>query len=393
MKKLLVSSFVSFGLLSPAAALATTVYYQPTPYPLTATSTPHYLEGWVPSVYYSQQFQQNDYLEIGGWFDTYRSYLQFNLEGLPSVATTTLWLMPYDRASGSPTAVDYYQVTGSWDASMTWSTQPTVTYLGQITAPTYGMWYGVDITSLYNGWKDGTYTNYGLRLDPDTNNNNWETSRSSRYTVDDSVRPELQLDFTAPVTVPNFKLPLPGDLSWLVSTEPGGWDCKPNYQDTAHTGINYFSIDFPAANEQGDYSFDVGGSSTSSIPVIAAADGKVAEVGTNPTAPNGNYIVVDHDSDGDLGTGFSTRYLHLKYAPSLSINDPVSQGDLLGFMGNTGSTTGTDLHFGTRYDNSGSSTSTVQYVTNEGLILKSYQTECDGSGNYDRYYPSTNQDY
>ncbi|MDO4863761.1 MAG: peptidoglycan DD-metalloendopeptidase family protein [Ruminococcus sp.] len=62
----------------------------------------------------------------------------------------------------------------------------------------------------------------------------------------------------------------------------------------------------------------------------------------------GNYVVISHD-----GT-YSTLYGHLTSA-AVSVGDYVNQGDVIGYVGSTGWSTGEHLHFevyvnGTRYD-------------------------------------------
>lgn len=52
----------------------------------------------------------------------------------------------------------------------------------------------------------------------------------------------------------------------------------------------------------------------------------------------GNYIIVKHD-------GFETLYAHMKTASILSVGDLVEAGDLLGYVGSTGRSTGPHLHF------------------------------------------------
>jgi murein DD-endopeptidase MepM/ murein hydrolase activator NlpD len=73
-------------------------------------------------------------------------------------------------------------------------------------------------------------------------------------------------------------------------------------------------------------------------PIYAAADGVV--VGVGPNGRYGNWIQIDHA--GKL----STVYGHLSsFAPDLEAGKAVSRGDLLGFVGSTGRSTGAHLHF------------------------------------------------
>jgi murein DD-endopeptidase MepM/ murein hydrolase activator NlpD len=73
-------------------------------------------------------------------------------------------------------------------------------------------------------------------------------------------------------------------------------------------------------------------------PVYAASDGIV--IGAAPNGGYGNWIRIDHP--GKL----STVYGHLSgFAPGIEEGARVSQGELIGFVGNTGRSTGSHLHF------------------------------------------------
>jgi murein DD-endopeptidase MepM/ murein hydrolase activator NlpD len=73
-------------------------------------------------------------------------------------------------------------------------------------------------------------------------------------------------------------------------------------------------------------------------PVYAAADGVV--IGAAPNGGYGNWIRLEHQ--GKL----STVYGHLSsFAPGIQEGVQVSQGELIGFVGNTGRSTGAHLHF------------------------------------------------
>lgn len=74
-------------------------------------------------------------------------------------------------------------------------------------------------------------------------------------------------------------------------------------------------------------------------PVLATSNGKVTWAG--PHGPYGNLVEIFHDN------GVSTRYGHLK-SVNVSLGQIISRGDLVGWMGNTGRSTGPHLHYETR---------------------------------------------
>ncbi|MEE4153310.1 MAG: M23 family metallopeptidase [Erythrobacter sp.] len=76
-------------------------------------------------------------------------------------------------------------------------------------------------------------------------------------------------------------------------------------------------------------------------PVYATADGMVERA--NYSGSYGNVIYLDHGSD------LQTRYAHLS---GLNVRDGqrVKKGDLIGFVGSTGRSTGPHLHYEVRVD-------------------------------------------
>ncbi|MFN7710008.1 MAG: peptidoglycan DD-metalloendopeptidase family protein [Holosporales bacterium] len=73
-------------------------------------------------------------------------------------------------------------------------------------------------------------------------------------------------------------------------------------------------------------------------PVMAAGDGVVEKIGL--WGAYGNYIRIRHNSE------YSTAYAHLsRYAKGLKPGARVKQGQVIGFVGATGRTTGPHLHY------------------------------------------------
>jgi murein DD-endopeptidase MepM/ murein hydrolase activator NlpD len=72
-------------------------------------------------------------------------------------------------------------------------------------------------------------------------------------------------------------------------------------------------------------------------PVVATADGQVVSVNYDATG-FGNFVVIRHKH------GFYTRYGHL-LSFHVKTGDRVEQGDVIGYIGNTGRSTGPHLHY------------------------------------------------
>jgi murein DD-endopeptidase MepM/ murein hydrolase activator NlpD len=81
----------------------------------------------------------------------------------------------------------------------------------------------------------------------------------------------------------------------------------------------------------------------SGTPVWAIADGTVRFAGER--GGNGNLVVLEHEG------GYETSYAHLlRFARGARAGREVEQGEVIGFVGSTGLSTGPHLHFGVRHD-------------------------------------------
>ena len=78
-------------------------------------------------------------------------------------------------------------------------------------------------------------------------------------------------------------------------------------------------------------------------PIKAAGDGKIIERGRK--GGYGNTVVLKH------GTRYTTLYGHMRgFAKGQSVGDRVSQGEIIGYVGSTGLSTGPHLHYEFRVD-------------------------------------------
>ena len=115
---------------------------------------------------------------------------------------------------------------------------------------------------------------------------------------------------------------------------------------TGYSGVAGMNFSVPIAHngisrrlQRGHYGIDYRASTGTSVK--AAQTGRVIEVTGGWAGGFGNSIVVDH------GGGVMTRYAHLSRVAT-SVGSDVSKGEVIGYSGNTGFSTGPHLHFETR---------------------------------------------
>jgi hypothetical protein len=114
-----------------------------------------------------------------------------------------------------------------------------------------------------------------------------------------------------PATGPDFEMPFGCGQTWTGSSRAG------------HSP-SYYAIDWNSPNDLGK-------------PVLATAPG-VVTTARSITGSYGRYVVIDH------GNGYSSLYGHLNQIVAV-VGQYVDQGDLIGYLGSTGNSTGPHLHF------------------------------------------------
>ena len=160
--------------------------------------------------------------------------------------------------------------------------------------------------------------------------------------MDDEIRRlerEMASQISGVVSESGFQWPLPASwntLSSLFGSRTHPITGKPNN----HTGI-----DIPASRN---------------TEIYAAKSGVV--VTSTYNSSYGNYVVVSH-SDGT-----STLYAHMN-SRNATVGQTVSQGQVIGYVGTTGSSTGNHLHFEVRVN--GSRVDPVDYFPDMTLYVRS----------------------
>ena len=126
------------------------------------------------------------------------------------------------------------------------------------------------------------------------------------------------LNSQANMTSGNWYWPLPG--RYKISSLFGGRIDPINGRPDNHTGT-----DIPAP----------GGT-----PIYAAQNGVVTTVNANRYASSyGYYCIINH------GNGYATLYAHQNQVPIVKEGQTVQKGQVIGYMGTTGRSTGNHLHF------------------------------------------------
>lgn len=128
---------------------------------------------------------------------------------------------------------------------------------------------------------------------------------------------------------------LAGTYGGAVSPISGWiWPLPGNYDVTSVYGWRIHPI---FGEGRGHDGIDIGASY--GTPILAVGNGQVIKEAYSEKDGYGNHIVLD------MGNGYQTLYAHMSRI-SVSKGQTVSQGDVIGYVGSTGWSTGPHLHIG-----------------------------------------------
>lgn len=121
----------------------------------------------------------------------------------------------------------------------------------------------------------------------------------------------------------------------------------PNY-----AGLKYITSYFGNRNDpftgelKGHGAIDISGAGIYRTPIVAAESGTVVKAASGNTG-YGNHVIIDHGVDSSDGNRYYTLYGHCS-SLAVSVGQTVSQGQVIGYVGSTGYSTGPHLHFEVR---------------------------------------------
>lgn len=97
-----------------------------------------------------------------------------------------------------------------------------------------------------------------------------------------------------------------------------------------------YTVSSPFGTRGGEHHNGIDLAISENSAIYASSAGKVSAKGFDPSA--GNYVIIEHEN------GLYTSYFHLNRS-TVSLNQGVSMGEMIGYVGSTGNSTGPHLHF------------------------------------------------
>ena len=144
---------------------------------------------------------------------------------------------------------------------------------------------------------------------------------------------EYWATYVAPVTTPASE----GGGEWEGTVSAEGWGRPLDY---IHVGSPFGMRIHPIYGDwRMHYGVDLSGST--GTPIYASRSGKVLAAAYNYSM--GYYVQISH------GDGYKSIYMHMTHYV-VSSGDYVEQGQVIGYVGSTGDSTGPHLHFGISYN-------------------------------------------
>lgn len=124
--------------------------------------------------------------------------------------------------------------------------------------------------------------------------------------------------------------------------------------------VHYLTSDYKTRNDRKNHNgMDLIGKNYASDYIVAITNGRVKSTGYNNTM--GCYVYIDHGQ-------ITSHYFHMKEnSIRVKTGESVKAGQIIGYMGKTGRSTGVHLHFGVQKKEY---IDPKPYLVNEGIFKK-----------------------
>ncbi|GEM_PF-5686725 len=204
----------------------------------------------------SLPFGRQECVEVLSFYD----FFQFDLTGSPDATETTSVRFTFYvtdahwqwYSDGQP-IFELDRLTQPWtETTLTSRNAPQGQFiLTMHERPTVG-WHSLDITELYRGWKNGTYPNYGFKLQGCFYCSLTYGTLASSDNADPTIRPKLEITYAPPTTL------LSGSVLFedRLTPVPGGLDARGRQvlEIVARDGYAGFETTAPV-DANGNYTF------------------------------------------------------------------------------------------------------------------------------------------
>ena len=188
-------------------------------------------------------------LAVGGWGDTYYSYLEWDLTGSPTVdqVSDVKASIKVSGVAVNDSGSAWWRVTSSWtEAGVTSTVKPTDTSSGAV-AITNPVTTGAgnrdekSILAFYQGWKNGTFSNFGLKINSTTNPTNAQHNFHSSDAVDSNNFPYLVITLVDQAYTRANKASLPTNADPLDTTYSTQDKSDVQFDDATRVAVSGFN--------------------------------------------------------------------------------------------------------------------------------------------------------
>ena len=169
--------------------------------------------------------------------------------------------------------------------------------------------------------------------------NKVDTSLMSEFEIEKMEAKKLLYDYQYSIQAFSEINKMASNYKKLLQDLPFGCPVKGPYIITSNFGLRIHPIHKVLDMHQGlDLAYQAG------TPIVATAPGILEKIEWDPFG-YGWYCRISHK------LGYSTMYAHLRSHPVVELGQKVKKGQIIGYMGRTGATTGVHVHYEVRLGN------------------------------------------